>query len=423
MNRFRATHALRAVLLATMLTAATAARADLPPVYVVIFTHVEDNTPGGVLGSTQSRQSYLTQRANLIAMAGLCGSSAVQWTLQPDWKLLEAALLYEDATLRATTNGKNFLRYLKEDRGVVIDPHSHENGGYNYTDVAHLLDSLGVGATTVIGGHVWDPSLPQFQEWDRFRVPVAGEHYPGASWRGDILIGSGTPNHVNDPVLSGVWRPRDRDHYFEDDPAGNIWAIGQYKPSIASIAELIALYRTGVVPMSAMLTFSTNINPMTLGAPGGLNAVADTVIAPLLAWRDSGLVVATDFTSLIHTWESVFGAQSYLYRVSGPSLGVSGESRRPAPIALAPCAPNPVRTSGLLRYSLDRAAHIRLGVFDLAGREVAVLADGWRDAGEHAVPWDASRVARGVYLCRLELRGAGRGVQGMTRMRKLVVTR
>jgi len=275
-----------ASLLATMLLSATRARADVPPVYVVVFTHVEDNTPGGMLGSMQSRQNHQAHRSNLIAMAALAESSGVQWTLQPDWKILEAALLYEDSTLKATTNGKNFLRYLKEDRGAVIDPHSHENGGYNYTDVAHLLDSLGVGATTVIGGHVWDPSLPQFQEWDRYRVPVAGQHYPGATWRGDILIGSGTPNHVNDPVLSGVWRPRDRDHSFEHDPSANITAVGQYKKSIASISELIALYLSEVVPPTAMLTFSCNINPSTLGAPGGLAAVADTVIAPLQAWRE-----------------------------------------------------------------------------------------------------------------------------------------
>ena len=202
--------------------------AQVSPVRLVLFTHIEDNTPAGALGSAQSRQHYLLHRSSLIDMAHLAGDAGVPWSLQPDWKILEAALLYEDSALMATTNGKNFLRYLKEDLGVFIDPHSHENGGYNYTDVAHLLDSLGVGATTVIGGHIWDPDLPQFQEWDRFRAPVGGEHYPWALWRGDILMGSGTPLHVNDPVVSGVWRPRDRYNYFVHDSTANIAAIGQY---------------------------------------------------------------------------------------------------------------------------------------------------------------------------------------------------
>lgn len=414
--------AVGAPLLAVLLLIAAPAPADVPPVYVVMFTHVEDNTPGGLLGSMQSRQNYQFHRSNLIAMAAMAESAGVQWTLQPDWKLLEAALLYEDSALRATTNDKNFLRYLKEDRGVVIDPHSHENGGYNYTDVAHLLDSLGVGATTVIGGHVWDPSLPQFQEWDRFRVPVAGQHYPSATWRGDLLIGSGTPNHVNDPLVSGVWRPRDRDHYFEHDPSANITAVGQYKKSIASIAELIALYRSGVVPPTAMLTFSCNINPATLAAAGGLAAVADTVIAPLAAWRDSGLVVPTDFTSLVHTWETAYGALGYLFDAEAPIVGISDAPRGPSVLEFEPGAPNPLRTGTLLRFTLARAASIRVAIFDILGREVALLASGPHAAGTHAVQWDARLVPSGAYLCRLEeLRADGAAHASMRSRRLLVV--
>lgn len=134
-----------------------------PPVYVVLFTHIEDNIPVGVLGSQQSKQNYLWYRGRLIAVANLFINYNVRWAFQPDWKFLLAALMYEDSSLIGTTNGKNLLRYMKEDLQVVIDPHSHEQQGYNYTDVAHLLDSLGVGGSTVIGGHIWDPSLPQFQ--------------------------------------------------------------------------------------------------------------------------------------------------------------------------------------------------------------------------------------------------------------------
>lgn len=47
--------------------------------------------------------------------------------------------------MTATTGGRNFLVVLRDDYGVAIDPHSHENGGYNYADVAWLLDDLGVG--------------------------------------------------------------------------------------------------------------------------------------------------------------------------------------------------------------------------------------------------------------------------------------
>ena len=287
--------------------AAVAARGK---VHVVLFTHVEDNTPGGTLGSAQSRQSYTTLRGRLIATAERFRARDLPWVLQPDWKLLEAARLYEDAQTTASTAGKNVFRYLREDLGVVIDPHSHENGGYNYTDVAYLLDELGVGGSTVIGGHIWDPALLQFQGWDRFRVAVAGEKYPSASWRGDLLIGAGTPNHVNDPLVSGVWRPADRDHYFEDDPAGNIVSVGSWHDDVAGVQELVSLYASGTVPPDQMLTASWNINPQAIA---NLDAVDASVLAPIAALRDAGDVVVIDFQSLVDTWRAA-GARAALYR-------------------------------------------------------------------------------------------------------------
>ena len=44
-------------LLAALSFVSPAGSADVPPIYVVVFTHVEDNTPGGVLGSVQSART------------------------------------------------------------------------------------------------------------------------------------------------------------------------------------------------------------------------------------------------------------------------------------------------------------------------------------------------------------------------------
>jgi hypothetical protein len=284
-----------------------------PAVYVVLFTHIEDNTPSGVIGSPAARTSYLGMRAGLIALAERARASGVAWSLQPDWKFLEAALVYEDEATRQTTGGVNVLRYLRDSLGVDIDPHSHESGGYNYTDVAYLLEQLGVGGSTVIGGHIWDPSLPQFQEWDRFRQPVRGLRYPTAMWRGDILMGSGTPNHVNDPLVSGVWRPRSRFQYFEDDPSGNIACVGAWRADIAGVSELVALRRAGRVGADCMLTASYHIRPADILAPNGLGAIESSVFLPLLQQRASGEVELTTFTGLASTWRTRFEGRACVW--------------------------------------------------------------------------------------------------------------
>ncbi len=283
-------------------------------VEVVLFTHIEDQTPDGTLGTDQNRMVYTGLRSKLIELAAYAHTRKLTWVLEPDWKYLEAALLYEDAALKANTNGKNVFVYLRDDLGAVIDPHSHENGGYNYPDVAYLLQQLGVGGSTVIGGHIWDPSLPQFQHWDRFHNPVAGEKYPAARWRGDILIGAGTPNHVNDPLVSGVWRPRDRDHFFDDDPVGNIVAVGAWHDSVAGVQELVALYARKTVAPSVMLTASWNILPSEINTPTGPADIDASVFAPMAGLRDQGLVEVTDFTKLVAKWKSEFGAVAGQYK-------------------------------------------------------------------------------------------------------------
>jgi hypothetical protein len=281
-----------------------------PPVYVVVFTHIEDNTPAGMLSAAATRTAYLGARAALIDLADRARRHSVPWSLQPDWKILEAALQYEDASTMTTSGGANVFRYLRDSLGATLDPHSHEGGGYNYTDVAHLLDQLGVGGSTVIGGHIWDPSLPQFQQWDRFRAPVAGRRYPTAMWRGDILMGSGTPNHVNDPIVSGVWRPKDRSHYFVDDPVGNIAAVGAYKSDLTGITELVGLYTSGRAPSTCMLTASYPIRPVDFLAPGSAAGVESAVLAPLASLRGSGDIELTTFTGLIATWKSRFAGRA-----------------------------------------------------------------------------------------------------------------
>jgi len=61
------------------------------------------------------------------------------------------------------------------------------------------------------------------------------------------------------------------------------------------------------------------------------------------------------------------------------------------------------------------AADIRLGLYDAAGRLVAVLADGERMPGRYAAAVDKA-LAAGVYLARLES-------AGYSATRKLVVQR
>jgi hypothetical protein len=85
----------------------------------------------------------------------------------------------------------------------------------------------------------------------------------------------------------------------------------------------------------------------------------------------------------------------------------SGVAALPAILSVAP---NPLGMAGEIRFALARAGTARLAAFDLAGREVTVLADGAFQAGVARVGWDGTaaggrRVAPGVYFLRLQSGG------------------
>ena len=74
----------------------------------------------------------------------------------------------------------------------------------------------------------------------------------------------------------------------------------------------------------------------------------------------------------------------------------------PKVVTLDPPSPNPFNSFTTLTFALPANAKVRLTVFDLAGKEVAHLADGQFSAGTHKISWNADRSPTGVYLAKLE---------------------
>lgn len=82
-------------------------------------------------------------------------------------------------------------------------------------------------------------------------------------------------------------------------------------------------------------------------------------------------------------------------------LRVAGDVTTPTEFRLEKPYPNPFNGSTLIRFSLKKDEDIKLAVYDLSGREVALLTAGRMSSGWHSVVWDAEGIASGVYMVRL----------------------
>lgn len=95
-----------------------------------------------------------------------------------------------------------------------------------------------------------------------------------------------------------------------------------------------------------------------------------------------------------------------IWSVTAPELTIVSnepeEATLPETFALSQNYPNPFNPTTTINFTVPEATNVRLTVYDVTGREVAVLADGPFIPGSHQVTWDAQNVASGTYLYRME---------------------
>jgi hypothetical protein len=104
--------------------------------------------------------------------------------------------------------------------------------------------------------------------------------------------------------------------------------------------------------------------------------------------------------------------------LTGFTVDVPDPSAGPVRFSLMPSRPNPSRAEVTISYSLSQAGPARLAIYDVQGRLVRSLIDGWRQAGGDAVVWDGRNdqgkpVSSGIYFYRLD-------AEGQSNVRKLM---
>jgi len=64
--------------------------------------------------------------------------------------------------------------------------------------------------------------------------------------------------------------------------------------------------------------------------------------------------------------------------------------------------PNPFNPTTTIPYNLKNSGKVRLSVYDMMGKEVAVLVDGIMTAGSYSAEFSGSNLSSGIYFCKLQ---------------------
>ncbi len=288
-----------------IVTSSTNKVPDEVRVHVSVITHSEEyKKTGSEPDYVNDEDAFWSARKNVVNFAEMLHEEGVKYNYQSDWTFLLAATKFDKGD--ESTNGKNFLRYLKEDLGFEIDPHAHESE-YSYADVAYLINELGVEPSNTAGGYIASPANRSKLEylWE----PVKGRIYK-YTWQAEILWGGGTANHVDEEELwySGIWRPKsDEQTTVNDDNAGLI-NVGRYKSGWDALDYLL----------------EQDLKPgkiYTLGVMGHQRELDSTFIeefrTQIQKFKKDERIVWTGLAEVVEIWKKDYSSEANMLKYDG----------------------------------------------------------------------------------------------------------
>ncbi|MCA0445547.1 MAG: T9SS type A sorting domain-containing protein [Bacteroidetes bacterium] len=196
------------------------------------------------------------------------------------------------------------------------------------------------------------------------------------------------PVYINGPAVGG-WKPWNADSLGESRKLKNNgkgqWTIDiQYTPD-ATVSQEFKLSIGGADNEAGLGKYHiANLFPSSTNS----TSVQFGQIQPSRYWMDEN-----NYWDFPNFW---------CFRNGYPCIVPHVESGQLPDKYSISAYPNPFNPATLISYSIPQAGKVSLKVFDLLGRQVAILTDEIKPAGMHQIPFRGDDLASGIYIVRME---------------------
>jgi uncharacterized Ntn-hydrolase superfamily protein len=185
-----------------------------------------------------------------------------------------------------------------------------------------------------------------------------------------------------DPFLSEI--VLDRDTLIANGASQTVITIipKNNSDTLLSSGRTILLTHTGAGVLSQVTDLGNGTYVVTLTAPA--TPGTDTISAQVVSGSDSARIAARPVV---------------VYR---SATSIRDTRNVPHTFLLEQNFPNPFNPITIIPYVVGSPSNVSLTVYDIGGKKLVVLVNGWRNGGRHVVTFDASALASGAYYYQLK---------------------
>lgn len=383
------------------------------------------NKPERLYGGTQDNNTIRTLNSSTDNWSSIYGGDGFYVVVDPT----NSDIIYSESQYgylgKSTDGGYNFGDAMNGINSseptnwstpVVIDPNNNNtlyygtnkiyrttNAAQSWTAISPVLSSSPAGSrlgTVTTIAVAPSNSAYVYAGTDDGNLWVTNDN--GADWK---KINAGLPyrwvtrvipdpkdEHIIYVTFSGLKWKDPQPHVFRSTNTGENWTdISSNLPDAPVNAFAVDLHNTNTLylgsDVGAFVSFNNGAAWQTLGTGLPVVPVYDMKIHP----QENYLAVGT------------YGRSMYKMDLSTVVDALSpNSSSTPKVFALNQNYPNPFNPSTTITYKLGEKSYIKLKVYDLRGREIKILKEGYENAGIHQVNFEAGTLTSGIYYYRLE---------------------